>query len=133
MTEPYRTSRAYYKACARLSNSPAQPFGATHKAWLKIFATMLAAIDDSMGERTVKCLYFGFQMQNWEILHKENTKYRNYTQEEFLAEFKSEVLYICDRLSLDRIFRTHWLFRQAYAEDLAELEREGLYSNNASR
>ena len=49
-------------------------------------------------------------MDNWQDLHKENTKYADYRKKEMYEEFCSECCYICDRVDLDRLFRTHWLF-----------------------
>jgi hypothetical protein len=53
---------------------------------------------------------------NWKRLH--NTEGINYT----LSDFKNEVLYISDRIGLDRLFRAHWLINQIMIEQrLSEL------------
>lgn len=59
-----------------------------------------------------KLFEWGDGGHNWTALHKGNTEYENYNEDEILSEFKAEVSYTYDRMSLDRLFRTHWLFNQ---------------------
>ena len=58
----------------------------------------------------IEDLFNNFSMDNWHDLHKENTKYATFTKKELYEEFCLECCYICDRVDLDRLFRTHWLF-----------------------
>lgn len=58
----------------------------------------------------IEDLFNNFNMENWYDLHKENTRYANYDKNELYIEFCSACFWICDRVDLDRLFRTHWLF-----------------------
>ena len=58
----------------------------------------------------IEDLFNNFTMDNWKDLHKENTRYINHNKNDLYEEFCSECGYICDRVDLDRLFRTHWLF-----------------------
>ena len=69
-------------------------------------------------EPAIKDLFFEFEMDNWKALHKENTRYAGYSKEELIESFKAECSYISDRMSYDRLFRAHWLFRQAFRNEL---------------
>ena len=56
-------------------------------------------------------------MDNWTATHKENTEYTNYSKMKLIDEFCGECHYISDRISYDRLFRAHWLFRQVFIKE----------------
>jgi hypothetical protein len=54
---------------------------------------------------------WGENGHNWEQLWlSENPDYKNATVSEIYQDFTTEAMYISDRMSLDRLFRTHWLY-----------------------
>jgi hypothetical protein len=54
---------------------------------------------------------WGENGHNWKQLWlSENPDYKNATVSEIYQNFTAEAIYIADRLSLDRLFRTHWLY-----------------------
>lgn len=55
---------------------------------------------------------WGEHGNNWDILHIENTKYKDYTKKQLIEEFSGDVFYCSDRMSLDRLLRCHWLYQQ---------------------
>lgn len=76
--------------------------------WRQCFIYILGKRDYPI--MVIEDLFNNFNMNNWYDLYKENTKYADYHEEELYEEFCSECCYICDRVDLDRLFRTHWLF-----------------------
>jgi hypothetical protein len=77
-------------------------------AWRKCFFYILSKRGYNL--KASEDLFNNFNMENWYDLHKENTKYETFIKEELYEEFCSECCYICDRVDLDRLFRTHCLF-----------------------
>jgi hypothetical protein len=57
---------------------------------------------------------------NWKKLHSTDEEIL-WSSEEKLQRFLSEVSYISDRITLDRLFRTHWLFN-FWCSSVPELE-----------
>jgi len=74
--------------------------------------------------KSIKDLFNEFLMVNWEALHLENTSYVGYSKEELKESFRHECHYVSDRMSFDRLFRTHWLYLQAFSEDIYEEWKE---------
>lgn len=54
--------------------------------------------------------------ENWADLNQENAV--KPTKRELLADFKGEVSYIADRMSLDRLFRTHHMYVIAFRDEI---------------
>src|SRR3989344_6026350 len=100
-------------------------FKTIHKNWFKCFDYILRSFKSGHNAKTIKSLFYDFDMDNWTALHKENTEYKNNTKEGLIKNFCGECGYISDRTSYDRLFRTHWLFRQAFNRELMEVK----YSN----
>jgi hypothetical protein len=73
-----------------------------------------------------KDLFENFLMENWKSLWKENTEFKDYTKEKMIQYFQGECHYTCDRMSLDRLFRVHWLYLNTFAEDI----RKEWYKDN---
>ena len=67
-----------------------------------------------MNKKSIKVLWEDFEMSNWKAMWFEGSEFENYTYRELFETFVGEAHYICDRLSIDRIFRTHWLFKEAF-------------------
>ena len=92
------------------------------RLWRAFFAKVL--YDWGFNKTAIDALFgWGSNGHNWQALWSEchptstNPKKRhmNYGRvpaRRFLEDFKGEVGYIYDRLSLDRLFRTHWLYNQ---------------------
>lgn len=78
-------------------------------------------------KKSINSLFYDFDMSNWEALHKENTEYKNYTKSELIESFASECSYISDRASYDRLFRTHWLFRNAFEKEMNNIRFPGVF------
>jgi len=100
-------------------------FAAIHDNWYNCFDYILRNIDEEYTGSTIYSLFYHFNMQNWAALHKENTTYKDYTKEQLIQEFCGECIYISDRADYDRLFRTHWLFRQAFSDEIDKV----LYPN----
>ena len=81
--------------------------------WELFFVTYLKS--EGFCQKSISKLFsWGELGYNWIDLHLPNTEYNGGTKHELLADFKGEVIYISDKCSLDRLFRTHWLYNQAF-------------------
>ena len=79
--------------------------------WKEFF--ILAMEEEGIkGESVERLFKWGEHGYNWKALWRENTEFKDHTTEKLLESFQSETLYIYDRLSLDRIFRVHWLYQK---------------------
>lgn len=87
-----------------------------HNLWYKIFYAYCKVFN--MNKGAIKSLFYNFQMQNWKDMHKSNSEYAEYLDTQLLESFKRDVAYCSDRMSLDRLFRNHWKFRQLYGSKL---------------
>jgi hypothetical protein len=112
------SQKKYYETCEALCESKGINFKQDHELWLKIFTYMIYKIEPKSSKELIKSLFYNFDMSNWTALHLENTKYAKFNQKKLLEEFKSELNYISDRLSFDRIFRTHYLFLRTYNKEI---------------
>ena len=92
-------------------------FETIHANWKKCFAHILNELSTFTPE-SIESLFYHFDMDNWPALHQENTEYKDMSKEQLSDAFKGQCWYISDRISYDRLFRTHWLFRQAFKEEL---------------
>ena len=59
---------------------------------------------------------WGENGHNWKKLHIGNSSYagKDNIRKLLREDFLEDVLYIFDRISLDRLFRCHWLFNHGY-------------------
>lgn len=96
-------------------------FQEIHKMWFDCFQYILVK-QFRMSKKSCQILFYRFEMDNWTALHKENTKYKDKNEKQLLEIFFGECNYISDRASLDRVFRCHWLFRNAFHNELFLLE-----------
>lgn len=106
------TESQYYDTMSNFKSS--MTFDKVHKKWFKCFSYILKRFNVGYTSATIKDLFYGFSMQNWELLHLNNSIYSNKSDTEILDAFAGECQYISDRTSYDRLFRTHWLFLMAY-------------------
>lgn len=112
--------KEYYKLMNRMDSKT--DFKTIHKNWFKCFDYILRSFREGHNERTIKSLFYNFQMDNWTAMHIENTEYKNHTKAQLINSFCGECCYISDRASYDRLFRTHWLFRRAFYKELYEIK-----------
>lgn len=52
---------------------------------------------------------------NWEHFHQTEEE-RTWKREKWLEEFSFDLWYCSDRMSLDRLTRLHWMYRQCYRQ-----------------
>jgi hypothetical protein len=75
------------------------------RLWKAFFCTALIEIYKFNTSAAEEMFNWGSDDHNWEKLHSTDEILS-------IADFKSEVNYISDRISLDRLFRTHWMINQ---------------------
>jgi len=85
--------------------------------WKQYFDETLQEIDIT-DQKAKDILFYEFTMQNWNAMHRENTEYKTFSRRNLYQNFSAEASYISDRISLDRLFRTHWMFRQVFYDEL---------------
>lgn len=112
----------YYKLICSLD--PKSNFKTMHKKWFQCFDYVLRSFKAGHNAKTIKSLFYDFDMDNWEALHKENTQYKNYSKKKLIETFCVECNYISDRTSYDRLFRCHWLFKEAFKKEWMEMKYE---------
>lgn len=119
------TEDRYYDLMASFKYN--SDFEEVHDNWNKCFHYAMFKLNEDCNKSMVMSLFYYWEMDNWDALHLDQTEYKNYTKDELKRAFAGECNYICDRISYDRLFRAHWLFRQAWSEfDEAEIiERIG--------
>lgn len=110
------TSKEYYNLCSNLDKL--KTFGELHDAWYRIFDYTLRSWKLGYRAEIIDDLFYHWDMSNWKAMHKENTEYANHSDWDLHQAFTGDVAYISDRMSYDRLFRAHWLFREAYSEHL---------------
>lgn len=93
-------------------------FEQLHTAWKSCFSHVLKSFKIGYTQKIIDSLFYDFQMDNWRAMHKQNTEYASYSKKKLVERFLGECQYTCDRMSYDRLFRTHWLFRQAFRNEL---------------
>jgi hypothetical protein len=64
-------------------------------------------------KKTINILFaWGEYGHNWKALWKEDSEYKDDDFNRLYKVFVYEAMYIADRLSIDRLFRCHWLYNQ---------------------
>lgn len=106
-------------------------FDEIHKNWFWCFSYILKSFNAGFNKKSIKSLFYDFDMSNWTAMHKENSEYADYDKDALLDTFFSESSYICDRTSYDRLFRTHWLFRKAFEYELNVFRFASIYEPSA--
>jgi len=95
-------------------------FEDVRKEWFKCFSYVFKKFNKHYNNDVIKDLFDNFNMNLSEAMHLENTEYAKMTQKELKECFDAECNYICDRVCHDRLFRTHWLFKQTYRKELSD-------------
>lgn len=110
----------YYKLMEDMHNY--KDFETLHENWRKCFEYILKSFNCGFTSEAIDNLFYNFNMLNWKELWIENSEYKNYSKEKLIESFTLECFYISDRTSFDRLFRTHWLFRKAFYEELENIK-----------
>lgn len=110
------TENTYYDLMCEMSVD--MNFDELHRRWLSCFFHILKSFKVGYTYKVASSLFLDFHMLNWIDLHKENSEYKDLTKKELIESFCGECHYICDRANYDRLFRTHWLFIQAFNNEL---------------
>ena len=121
------TEEEYYNLMCGGKETMGTTFEQIHKNWYDCFHSFLIRIDEGFNDKSIKSLFYDFDMSNWPAIHKANTEYRDYTKDKLIDSFLEECSYISDRNSYDRLFRTHWIFRQAFDNELNKVKYLNLY------
>ena len=99
------------------------------KAWIKKFKDL----GNEQYEKTKET--YSFQYEVWKnqisvfkALVKENSvEFKEFSNKQLIEAFCGECGYIYDRVSYDRLFRTHWLFIHAFEKELDKIKYPTLY------
>jgi hypothetical protein len=118
--------KEYYKMMCSFSTE--MKFKEIHEKWYKCFSYILKSFNVNYTDTAIKSLFYDFDMDNWKAMWKENTEYADYSNEQLIKEFCGETSYISDRTSYDRLFRTHWFFRNAFREKLIKIRFPSTYN-----
>jgi hypothetical protein len=93
-------------------------FKEAEEKWLKCFQYLLKQW--GFTSKNSMQLFYNFSMTNWPDLHLENTEYAGNSKNELFNKFCEECNYCSDRMTFDRLFRTHWLFLQAFEKEMED-------------
>lgn len=83
--------------------------------WQKVFNECLYAIGIKDKESANTLFEWGKEGHNWRKLHL-NEDEENWSTRDTMIHFVSELEYCSDRMSLDRLFRCHWLYNTMVAK-----------------
>lgn len=119
------TEQEYYRAMNTMPTY--KSFETLHKKWYECFSYILKSYKKGYNKKIIDSLFYDWDMQNWTALHKEKTEYALYSKDELAVEFQHACTYICDRASYDRLFRTHWLFKNAFEEKIDKIRFPLIY------
>jgi hypothetical protein len=123
-TQPVKLSYdsdEYYKIMSSFDGIKYTEFNKVHKLWYSCFYAILKGLNSEYTVNLISDLFYNFQMDNWKDLHLVQSEYKNRTIFELYNIFSNEANYISDRTSYDRLFRTHWLFRNVFSKQLYKL------------
>ena len=98
--------------------------------WFACFSYVLRDFNSGFNFQSSFSLFWYFDMENWAALHKENTEYVDYSQKRLKNSFLNEINYCSDRMSFDRLFRCHWLFKNVYSKNIWNERFNKLYIYN---
>lgn len=90
--------------------------------WKKCFHFVLLSFNVGFTEQSINSLFEDWDMENWKEMWLENSEYKDYSKDRLIATFCNECGYISDRVSYDRLFRTHWLFKKAFYDELKQIK-----------
>lgn len=110
-TRHFKNNREYYQAISEITHDNFQGADLVFQ-WFSVFYATLNRFHPEYTFNVAFELFCYFGMGNWTALHKDKTEYKDDTPQEMLEHFYGELNYCSDRMSYDRLFRTHWLFLQ---------------------
>ena len=113
------TEKEYYSTMTTMHKY--KSFKILHKNWHQCFSYILKGYKKGYTKKIVDSLFYDWDMLNWTSMHKERTEYASYSKDQLLQAFQSECAYICDRATYDRLFRTHWLFKNIFETELDKI------------
>lgn len=92
-------------------------FDDVYDLWYEYFKTSMRMLGIKRN-KSIKTLFDGWDMQNWKAMHLDSSEYQHNSRDELFHIFSSEAEYMADRMSFDRLFRTHWLFKKVYKDEI---------------
>lgn len=98
--------------CMRKKNQHSITYDEIYENWFLCFHYVLKSFNCGFKTKTIRNIFDNFDMSNWLLLHINKTEFRKYTAEEMFNAFYAEANYTADRMSYDRLFRTHWLIKK---------------------
>lgn len=120
------TENQYYNMmCGGFKKS--ETFEYIHENWYKCFDYVLRKWKCGYNKKSIHSLFYNFDMQNWELMHRDKTGYKDYTKEKLIKTFIAECDYVSDRMSYDRLFRTHWFFLEAFRNEINAIKYPEFY------
>jgi len=91
--------------------------------WFACFEYTLKHLNKDFNKSLTKSLFWDFEMSNSKMFWIENNpeyKHLKNKYKELFEKFSDDAEYCSDRMSFDRLFRLHWLFREIYNTELTE-------------
>lgn len=77
-------------------------------------------------KKVARLIFEGLDFDNGKMFHQEENKfYENMKGKDFFEELVGDIYYICDRVSLDRIFRCLWVYRRLSFHAFKEFKYKG--------
>ena len=125
------TREKYYEIIENLD--PKMGFEELHLKWFQCYSFILKSFKSGFNEKSIKSLFYNWDMENWKAMHQEETEYKGYSKKKLIDAFCGECNYISDRVSYDRLFRTHWLFLRAFEEEMNTIKYPKLFRSKPSR
>jgi hypothetical protein len=116
------SEKGYYETMSSFKSN--MKFAEVHEKWYKCFYWILKSFKVGYTDKIIYDLFYHFSMENWSDLNKDQTEFKNNTPKELLRHFCGECAHICDRAGYDRLFRTHWLFLNAFQKQMWNLRKE---------
>jgi hypothetical protein len=121
------TKKQYYEIMCNMDTK--RSFKVLHENWFRCFEYILKSFKVGFTKKVIHSLFYNWTMENWTAMHQEETEYKGYTKKKLIGAFCGECCYISDRVSYDRLFRTHWLFLRSFENELNKIRYPNLYKN----
>ena len=108
----------YYNKVQEITESK-KDYKVVSQLWKEVFTSFLSYL--RFNEYAIDSLFeWGDFGHNWKDLHKENTEYAGLSELQLFTHFKGDLDYCSDRMSLDRLFRLHWLYKQSFIKAMSK-------------
>jgi len=99
-----------------MSKYKLEDFDQIHKYWFKTFNFILK--NWGFNKKARHELFYWWDMDNWKAMHLDKSEYKKCSKEKLFDHFLGDTNYCSDRMSYDRLFRCHWLFRKIFDKEL---------------